>query len=119
MGLGWAARTGAALVEYRVAYAYVLPAMIGMLVLVFFPFFYGIALSFTNANIYNTDKPIFETWVGLQNYIDILSDFHVVHRHGGRAGLELSEFLLHAGLHHRLDGLQRGDRRHRWGWSWR
>ena len=30
--------------------------MIGMLLLVFFPFFYGIALSFTNANIYNTDK---------------------------------------------------------------
>ncbi|MFL6264235.1 MAG: carbohydrate ABC transporter permease [Thermoanaerobaculia bacterium] len=80
VGLGWAARTGAALVEYRVAYAYVMPAMIGMLVLVFFPFFYGIALSFTNANIYNTDKSIFETWTGLQNYIDIISDFHVVHR---------------------------------------
>ena len=28
--------------------------MIGMLVLVFFPFFYGLALSFTNANLYNT-----------------------------------------------------------------
>lgn len=80
VGLGWAARTGAALVEYRTAYAYVLPAMIGMLILVFFPFFYGIALSFTNANIYNTDKTIFETWVGLQNYLDIISDFHIVHR---------------------------------------
>jgi arabinogalactan oligomer/maltooligosaccharide transport system permease protein len=80
VGLGWAARTGTALVEYRVAYAYVLPAMIGMLILVFFPFFYGIALSFTNANLYNTDKTVFETWVGLQNYLDIVSDFHVVHR---------------------------------------
>ncbi len=80
VGLGWAARTGAALVEYRTAYAYVLPAMIGMLILVFFPFFYGIALSFTNANIYNTDKTVFETWVGLQNYLDIISDFHIVHR---------------------------------------
>ena len=80
VGLGWAARTGAALVEHRVAYAYITPAMIGMLVLVFFPFFYGIALSFTNANIYNTDKSIFETWTGLQNYIDIISDFHVAHR---------------------------------------
>jgi arabinogalactan oligomer/maltooligosaccharide transport system permease protein len=80
VGLGWAASTGTALVEYRVAYAYITPAMIGMLVLVFFPFFYGIALSFTNANIYNTDKTIFETWVGLQNYIDIITDFHVAHR---------------------------------------
>jgi arabinogalactan oligomer/maltooligosaccharide transport system permease protein len=80
VGLGWAARTGVALVEYRMAYAYVTPAMIGMLVLVFFPFFYGIALSFTNANIYNTDKSIFETWTGLQNYVDIISDFHVAQR---------------------------------------
>jgi arabinogalactan oligomer / maltooligosaccharide transport system permease protein len=80
VGLGWAARTGTALVEYRVAYAYVLPAMAGMLVLVFFPFFYGVVLSFTNANIYNTDKPIFEIFVGLQNYIDVITDFHVAHR---------------------------------------
>jgi arabinogalactan oligomer/maltooligosaccharide transport system permease protein len=80
VGLGWAARTGAALVAYRVAYAYVMPAMIGMLLLNFFPFFYGIVLSFTNANLYNTDKTVFETWVGLQNYIDIISDYHVVQR---------------------------------------
>ena len=77
VGLGWAGRSGRALVEHRVAYAYTLPAMLGMLVLVFFPFFYGIALSFTNANIYNTDKSIYEIWVGLQNYGDILSDFRV------------------------------------------
>ncbi|HEV8580362.1 MAG TPA: sugar ABC transporter permease [Thermoanaerobaculia bacterium] len=77
VGLGWAARTGTALVEHRVAYAYTMPALIGMLFLVFFPFFYGIALSFTNANIYNTDKSIAETWVGLANYGDILSDFRV------------------------------------------
>jgi arabinogalactan oligomer/maltooligosaccharide transport system permease protein len=80
VGLGWAARTGTALVEHRVAYVYVMPAMIGMLLLVFFPFFYGIALSFTNANLYNTDKTVFETWVGFQNFIDIVSDYHVVHR---------------------------------------
>ena len=80
VGLGWAARTGAALVEYRTAYAYVLPAMIGMLVLVFFPFFYSIALSFTNASIYNTDKSIFETWIGLSNYVDVITDFHVAKR---------------------------------------
>jgi arabinogalactan oligomer / maltooligosaccharide transport system permease protein len=80
VGLGWAARTGTALVEYRTAYAYALPALIGMLFLVFFPFFYGVALSFTNANLYNTDKSIFETWTGLANYVDIISDFHVVKR---------------------------------------
>lgn len=80
VGLGWAARTGTALVEYRMAYGYVLPALIGMLVLSFFPFFYSIALSFTNANIYNTDKPVFELWVGLQNYIDVITNFHVARR---------------------------------------
>jgi arabinogalactan oligomer / maltooligosaccharide transport system permease protein len=78
VGLGWAARTGTALREHRVAYAYTLPALIGMLLLVFFPFFYGIALSFTNANIYNTDKSIAETWIGLSNYAEILSDFGVM-----------------------------------------
>lgn len=80
VGLGWAARTGTALLAYRTAYAYTLPAVLGMLFLVFFPFFYGFALSFTNANIYNTDKSIFETWVGLQNYQEIISNFHVAHR---------------------------------------
>lgn len=80
VGYGLAYRTRRALVDYRVAYAYTLPALIGMLVLVFFPFFYGIVLSFTNNNIYNTGKPISETWVGLQNYVDILSDYHVFQR---------------------------------------
>ncbi|MBW8873709.1 MAG: sugar ABC transporter permease [Acidobacteria bacterium] len=80
VGFGFAYRTGQALVEYRVAYAYALPAMIGMLVLVFFPFFYGLALSFTNSNLFNTAKPITETWVGVQNYTDILSDFAITKR---------------------------------------
>jgi arabinogalactan oligomer/maltooligosaccharide transport system permease protein len=77
VGLGWAARTGRAIAEHRAAYLYTVPAMLAMLVLVFFPFFYGLALSFTNANIYNTDKSILETWVGLSNYVDILTDFHL------------------------------------------
>jgi arabinogalactan oligomer/maltooligosaccharide transport system permease protein len=80
VGLGYAARTGSALVEYRIAYAYTLPALIAMLLLVFFPFFYGIVLSFTNSNIYNTDESIFQTWIGLQNFADILSDVSVVER---------------------------------------
>ncbi|HSF38710.1 MAG TPA: sugar ABC transporter permease [Thermoanaerobaculia bacterium] len=80
VGLGAAARTGRAFVEYRIAYAYVMPAMIGMLLLVFFPFLYGIALSFTNANLYNTNESIFQTWIGLQNYLDIIKDVSVVER---------------------------------------
>lgn len=80
VGLGWAARTGAALVEHRVAYAYALPALLGMLCLVFFPFFYCVVLSFTNSNIYNTDKPVFEIWTGFQNYANILTDFQIAKR---------------------------------------
>ncbi len=79
VGFGAAAATGRSLVEYRLAYAYTLPAMVCMLLLVFFPFFYGITLSFTNANIYNSNKPITDLWVGLDNFTDILSDFSVAH----------------------------------------
>lgn len=80
VGWGWAARTGAALVEHRFAYAYTLPAMLGMLFLAVFPFLYSVVLSFTNANIYNTDQSVFETWVGLDNFVDILTDFDVAQR---------------------------------------
>ncbi len=77
-GLGGAARLWQILKHNHVAYAYTLPAMLGMLVLVFFPFIYGIGLSFTNANIYNSNKAIPEIWTGLQNFKEILGDFHVV-----------------------------------------
>jgi arabinogalactan oligomer/maltooligosaccharide transport system permease protein len=80
VGWGWAARTGAALVENRYAYSYTVPALVAMVLLVFFPFLYGVALSFTNANIYNSDKSVFEIWVGLDNFIEILRDVHVAHR---------------------------------------
>jgi len=78
VALGSATRTGHALSHHRRAYAYALPAMISMLVLVYFPFFYGIVLSFTNANIYNTDQPLTELWVGLDNFGEILGDFDLV-----------------------------------------
>jgi arabinogalactan oligomer/maltooligosaccharide transport system permease protein len=51
-----------------------------MLLLVFFPFFYGIAISFTDQNIYNTNLPLTELWVGLANYASILGDFDLVRR---------------------------------------
>ena len=79
-GTGWARRFWRALVEHRTAYLYVAPAMLSMLVLVFFPFLYGVALSFTDANIYNTDKSILEIWIGLTNFKDILLDFDIASR---------------------------------------
>ena len=75
--LGQAARLWQTFARHRVAYAYALPALVGMLVLVFFPFFYGIALSFTNSNIYNSNKPITEIWTGLENYREILGDLKI------------------------------------------
>ncbi len=79
-GLGVFSRFGRALVQHRQAYAYIAPAMIGTLVLVFFPFLYGIALSFTDSNIYNTSAPLTELWVGLRNYAAILTDFGIARR---------------------------------------
>lgn len=78
VGFGGAATVGRNLVEHRAAYIYTLPAIFSMLLLSFFPFFYGIALSFTNANIYNSNKPITDLWVGLDNFISILTDFSIV-----------------------------------------
>jgi arabinogalactan oligomer/maltooligosaccharide transport system permease protein len=80
VAVGLAGHVGRTLRRHRVAYFYAVPALLGMLVLVFFPFFYGIALSFTNANIYNTDQSVAETWIGLQNYREILGDFDVTQR---------------------------------------
>ena len=78
--LGVARRVRETLSEFRHAYLYVTPAMVGMLVLVFFPFIYGITLSFTGQTIFNTNQPLTELWVGLQNYIDILGNFDVAKR---------------------------------------
>ena len=75
---GLAARTAAALRANAVAYGYVAPAMIGMLVLVFFPFFYGIALSFTDTTLFNENQPFRERWIGLDNFVAILADFDIV-----------------------------------------
>lgn len=79
-GGGWAARLGRILVQHRQGYAYVMPAMLAMLLLVFFPFFYGVALSFTDSNLYNTDKTIDEIWVGVANFTSILGDFNIATR---------------------------------------
>lgn len=85
VGLGGARKTKAAFVRNRQAYAYVTPALVGMLLLVFFPFLYGIALSFTGQTIYTVNEPLTEIWTGLQNYTEILGNFDVVrHTPAGR-----------------------------------
>jgi arabinogalactan oligomer/maltooligosaccharide transport system permease protein len=97
VGFGGAARVGHDLVEYRQAYSYTMPAMIAMLLLVFFPFFYGVALSFTNDNIYNSSKPITEIWVGLSNFKDILSDVSIFHR-GATGAIDYHNFYWTLGF---------------------
>lgn len=75
---GFAHRTAKALKDHADAYAYIAPAMIGMLVLVFFPFFYGIGLAFTDTTLFNESTPFRERWIGLDNFIAILGDFNIV-----------------------------------------
>lgn len=98
VGLGGAARAVRDLVEHRQAYLYTMPALIAMLLLVFFPFFYGIALSFTNQNIYNTSKPITDLWVGLDNYKDILSNLSVIHRSANGNVVDYTDFYWTLGF---------------------
>ena len=74
---GYAARTFAALKEHADAYTYVAPAMIGMLVLVFFPFAYGIALSFTDTTLFNEFLPFQDRLIGWGNFAAILGDFNI------------------------------------------
>lgn len=62
--------------ENRFAYLCAAPAMIGMLALVFFPFAYGVMLSFTNTTLFNEGASLSERWVGLRNYYDILGDVY-------------------------------------------
>ncbi|HEX2831759.1 MAG TPA: sugar ABC transporter permease [Thermoanaerobaculia bacterium] len=86
VGTTAATRAKENLVENRQAYFFVLPAMLGMLVLVFFPFFYGVALSFTSQTIYSVNKPYGDIFVGIQNYKEILTDFGIIrHTDAGRA----------------------------------
>ncbi len=64
----------------RMAYMFIAPAMLVMAALVFYPLVNGIYLSFTNANQFNTTRriganvtPSSYTFIGLENYSDILT----------------------------------------------
>jgi arabinogalactan oligomer/maltooligosaccharide transport system permease protein len=98
LGLGVAARLWETLRRFRVAYAYATPALLGMLLLVFFPFFYGIGLAFTNANIYNSDQPLREIWIGLGNFKDILGDFRLFRDADGGHGFNYQNFYYTMGF---------------------
>lgn len=78
VGAGGVNRVTRAVSEHRQAYVFIAPAIVGMLLLVFFPFIYGIAISFTGQNIYTVNEPLREIWVGFQNYREILTDFDIV-----------------------------------------
>jgi arabinogalactan oligomer/maltooligosaccharide transport system permease protein len=83
VGLGGAAKVVATLRKHRQAYAYTFPALLGMLVLVFLPFLYGVALSFTDFSLYTSQAPLSQIWIGLKNFTDILGDFHIATRGAG------------------------------------
>lgn len=79
VALGYARRLRLTLIEHKSAYLYVTPAILGMLVLVFYPFAYGVTLSFTDTTLFNENLPLSELWIGLKNYLVILGDFQVLH----------------------------------------
>ncbi len=95
---GWAARVAAAVREHRTAYIYIAPAMIGLILLSFFPFFYGLGLSFTNTTLLNQDQSIAQRFVGLENYAQILGDFDFWKGEAGRRALDYSNFYWTLGV---------------------
>ena len=69
--------------EARFAFLLVLPALLGIFVVVLFPLLYSLWLSFTDVNLLRTTGPALELfgvrvplfrWIGLQNYIRIFDD---------------------------------------------
>lgn len=92
VALGWASRFFETLRRHREAYAYVAPAMVGMLILVFFPFLYGLTLSFTDQTLYNLDEPIYSIWTGFDNYLAVLTDFELVRTIEGERNVNYENF---------------------------
>ena len=68
--------------DNRLAYFYILPALFGVLLLVFFPFTYGFLIGFTDYNINNFSEPLTNYFTNIDNYtirnfINILKDFDI------------------------------------------
>lgn len=80
------------------AYLWLLPLLLAMAAIVFYPLIYGLVLSFTNANQGNvalhlgaTTLPATYQFVGLKNYIDIFSSWFV-------SGSDEQHVLLQTGI---------------------
>ena len=56
------------IIKHRLAYAYILPAMFGVFLLVFFPFIYGILIGFTDYNLTNFGGDLIEYFSNFKNY---------------------------------------------------
>lgn len=95
---GWAAHTWYTLRRHREAYGYVTPALFAMLVLVFFPFFYGTLLSFTNQSLYNLNEPLYAVWTGFDNYLKILTDFDLTTTTAGNRSVNYANFYYTLGF---------------------
>lgn len=78
--------------QNRTAYLYILPAILGMLLLVFFPLLYGLLLSFTDTTVFNEHTPLLSRWAGLDNYASILGDFNLWIGTGAERSLNFDNF---------------------------
>jgi arabinogalactan oligomer / maltooligosaccharide transport system permease protein len=95
---GWAAHTWYTLRRHREAYGYVAPALLAMLVLVFFPFIYGTLLSFTSQTLYNLNEPLYAVWAGFDNYLKILTDFDLTTTTAGNRSVNYANFYYTLGF---------------------
>ncbi|KAF0132630.1 MAG: ABC transporter [Candidatus Saganbacteria bacterium] len=58
--------------KYRIAYLFILPTVLGMLLMHVVPIFQGIYMSFLNLNQYTINQYLGAPFVGLKNYYDVL-----------------------------------------------
>jgi arabinogalactan oligomer/maltooligosaccharide transport system permease protein len=95
---GWAGRAAAAIRDHRKAYISIAPAMIGLILLSFFPFFYGFGLSLTNPTLLNQDQVFAQRFVGLENHAQILDDFDFWQGEAGKRALDYTNFYRTLGV---------------------
>ncbi|WP_323847402.1 extracellular solute-binding protein, partial [Microbulbifer magnicolonia] len=76
----------------RTAYVYIAPALLGMLLLVFFPLLYGLLLSFTDTTLLNENASFASRWLGLDNYAGILGDWNLWYGEGAERSINFDNF---------------------------
>jgi arabinogalactan oligomer/maltooligosaccharide transport system permease protein len=92
VGFGAAAAMARGFSAHRTAYLFLIPAILGMILLSIFPFLYGVGLSFTDTTLFNQDKSFLERFVGLANYADVLIDFDLYEGEVGSRVLDYTNF---------------------------